>query len=95
MVRKKSTAESLVKYWPMALFLLSTVGAFYTLKADASQTKVDVKRIETELTSKVEKVDSKADENSKQSQDIMVNQAKQSAVLENIYEAVKEIKAKK
>ena len=84
-----------MRYWPIALAVVSIAGGWATLKADASQNKKEISRVETQTSTKVEKLEDKVEEQDKETADILVNQAKQGAVLENIYEAVKEIKAKK
>lgn len=74
----------IMAYWPIAIFVLGLTGSWFTLKSEASQQE-----------KRIEKVETKVEEQEKESSEILVNQATQQAVLNNIYEAVKELKSKK
>lgn len=72
------------KFWPIGVALFGITGSWFTLKAEGSQQDKRITKVEAEV-----------EEQQKESSEILVNQATQQAVLNNIYEAVKELKAKK
>lgn len=79
----KRKAIDVFKYWPIALFLFSLAGSWFTLNAKASQQEKALAKVETKVEKQEETYST-----------ILVNQARQQAVMEQVLEYVKEIKDK-
>ena len=80
----KPKSPEYIKYLPLVLVAFASAGGWFTLKnSNAAQDK------------QITKLESEVEEQDEQSSEILVNQAKQSATLEAIYESVKELKASK
>lgn len=72
-----------MKFWPLVIALVMAVGGYYTIKnSNASQ---DVR---------LDKIEEKQEAQDVENTNILINQAKQGVVLEQVYQLVQEIKEK-